>query len=107
MYFTKGNQTEILTDKALKTNGSPDILLLAMLKCVNRLPTVVTKSDRHVLETALRELQDDGCRKKKSYFIKQTLNECQNLQRGLISSFWTIARFLTGGPWERVPGSQK
>ena len=64
MYFTKRNQTEILTERALKTNGSPDILLLAMLKCVNRLPTVVTKSDRHVLETALRELQDDGCGKK-------------------------------------------
>jgi hypothetical protein len=60
----KGN----LTDKALKTKGSPDILLLAMLKCVKRLPTVVTKSDRHVLETALRELHDDGW--KRELFIK-------------------------------------
>ncbi len=51
----------ILTDRALNTKGSPDILLLAMLKCVSLLPTVVMKSDKHVLDTALRELQDDGC----------------------------------------------
>jgi hypothetical protein len=49
-----------LTDSDLKTKGSPDILLLAMMMWVNLLPTVVTKSDKQVLETALLELQDEG-----------------------------------------------
>ena len=54
-----------LTDSDLKTKGSPDILLLAMMMWVNLLPTVVTKSDKQVLETALLELQDEGWKNKK------------------------------------------
>jgi hypothetical protein len=53
-----------LTDSDLKTKGSPDILLLAMMMWVNLLPTVVTKSDKQVLETALLELQDEGWKNK-------------------------------------------
>ena len=45
-----------LTDIALKTNGRPAILLLDMLKCVSLSPIAVIRSDRQVLEAALREL---------------------------------------------------
>ena len=51
-----------LTEMALNTKGKPDILLLAMLKWVSLLPTVAMKSERQVLETALRELHDEGCK---------------------------------------------
>ena len=45
-----------LTDIALKTNGRPAILLLDMLKWVSLSPIAVIRSDRQVLEAALREL---------------------------------------------------
>jgi hypothetical protein len=53
----------------LKTKGSPDILLLAMMMWVNLLPTVVTKSDKQVLDTALLELQDEGWKNKVKFLL--------------------------------------
>jgi len=42
-----------------------------MMMWVNLLPTVVTKSDKQVLETALLELQDEGWKNKiKLLFLK-------------------------------------
>ena len=46
----------VLTAMALNTNGKPAILLLDMLKCVSLSPMAVIRSERQVLEAALREL---------------------------------------------------
>ena len=50
------NSWYLLTAMALNTNGKPAILLLDMLKCVSLSPMAVIRSERQVLEAALREL---------------------------------------------------
>lgn len=47
-----------LTERALNTKGSPAILLLEMFRCVSLAPITVIKSDKQVLDTALREVDD-------------------------------------------------
>ena len=44
----------------MKTKGRPAILLLDMLKWVSFSPRAVIRSERAVLDTALRELAVDG-----------------------------------------------
>ena len=56
---SESDLAESLTERALKTKGRPDILLLQMLRWVSRLPMTVMNSLRHELETMLRELQDE------------------------------------------------
>ena len=48
------------TEIALKTKGSPAILLFDILKAVSFSPMVVIISERQVLDAALRELAVEG-----------------------------------------------
>ena len=48
---SESDLAESLTERALKTKGRPDILLLQMLRCVSRLPMTVMNSLRHELES--------------------------------------------------------